>query len=830
VTVSSGVADGATLTNSAGVSADQGDPDNTNNSSSHTVDIARTSGLTVTKVDLADPVIAGQQIGWDITVANPTGPSDTDNVVLVDMLPAGVVYDAAASTPGCVEAPVGVVTCSAGTIAVGATATFTLYGNVDSSLAEGQLLTNEATVSGDGATPVTTTEETTITRAIDLSVTKTVSVAQVTPGVPLTYEITVSNAGPSDASSVSVIDALPAGSVVDGVTPGSDCAATLGTVTCLFPTLAAGASQVTTINITPEPWLADGSNFDNTAVANAPETDVDPTNDSGDADVLVDRIVDVSITKTASDTNADAGDSVIFDIVATNAGPSDANNSVVTDVLPAGVTFNPGLTTPGCTFAVGTVTCAITTIPAGDSSTITIGVDINPATIGTLTNSASIATAETNLNPDLTATEDVVVSELADLVLTKTADAIAIAGEPISFSFDVTNNGPGVARNVSVEDLLPAGLSVTSTSAGCSNASGTITCNMGDLAVGESASAAIGVLIAPEATMNIANTATAESDASELAPGDNVASSNTVLERQADLAISKSAVSLDPVAGGQVTWLIEVVNGGPSSATNLEITDVLPADLTLASAGSSAGCTDSVGTITCVLTDLMPTETATVALVTEIAPTAFGLLTNTASVAGLETDPSPSTATADAAVDVRRPAADLGITKHGSSSPLKNGDIVTWAITVSNFGPEAILTPITVSDALPGGHILHSTVPDAPTCVETSGTIQCSLDGLAAGESIELRIRTRTQVDQKSVSNTASATASGLQGGTDPDGTLTVTATAEITATPALAYTGSPLQLLLITSGILLLAGFFFLIVGKRRDDEEDQPVATSAG
>jgi uncharacterized repeat protein (TIGR01451 family) len=222
-----------------------------------------------------------------------------------------------------------------------------------------------------------------------------------------------------------------------------------------------------------------------------------------------------------------------------------------------------------------------------------------------------------------------------------------------------------------------------------------------------------------------------------------------------------------------------------------------------------------------------------VTIQTQIDATAYGLITNTATVSGAEQDPTPATATADATIDVRRPNAQLTIAKEGSKSPLKNGDVVTWTISVGNLGPEAILTPITVSDAIPAGHILHSTVPDAPTCVEASGTIDCTLAGLAAGESIEIRIKTRTQVDQKVVANTATASASGLQDGTGDDGVITVTATAEVTATPALAYTGSPLQLLLTTAAILFIAGFFFLIIGKRRDDEEEdeaQPLATSAG
>src|SRR4029079_16632043 len=104
-------------------------------------------------------------------------------------------------------------TANIATMAAGATATFVLVVHVNSSTPNGTSINNTATVSS--ATSDTTpsnnsdTETTLVSALADLSVTKTDSPDPVTAGTDLTYTITVSNAGPIDAQSVSLSDAIP---------------------------------------------------------------------------------------------------------------------------------------------------------------------------------------------------------------------------------------------------------------------------------------------------------------------------------------------------------------------------------------------------------------------------------------------------------------------------------------------------------------------------------------------------------------------------------------------------------------------------------------------
>ncbi len=72
-----------------------------------------------------DPVFSGNYLNYLITITN-LGPNAATGVVLTDILPPGVTYASATLSQGTNSFSAGTVTCSLGTIAVGATATATI--------------------------------------------------------------------------------------------------------------------------------------------------------------------------------------------------------------------------------------------------------------------------------------------------------------------------------------------------------------------------------------------------------------------------------------------------------------------------------------------------------------------------------------------------------------------------------------------------------------------------------------------------------------------------------------------------------------------------------
>ncbi|MBL8878930.1 MAG: DUF11 domain-containing protein, partial [Phycisphaerales bacterium] len=85
----------------------------------------------------------------------------------------------------------------------------------------------------------------------DLIVTVAVAPDPATVGGNLTYTITVTNAGPSAATNVTLTDTLPAGATFVSTTASQGACNGSGPVTCALATIASGASVTVTVIVTP---------------------------------------------------------------------------------------------------------------------------------------------------------------------------------------------------------------------------------------------------------------------------------------------------------------------------------------------------------------------------------------------------------------------------------------------------------------------------------------------------------------------------------------------------------------------------------------------------
>ena len=118
-----------------------------------------------------------------------------------------------------------------------------------------------------------------------------------------------------------------------------------------------------------------------------------------------------------------------------------------------------------------------------------------------------------------------------------------------------------------------------------------------------------------------------------------------------DLSLTKSN-SPDPVfVGNNLTYTITATNNGPSNASGVVITDTLPANVTLVSATSSQGSCSGTATVSCNLGNLNSGANATATIVVTPTAAAVPSLSNTASVSGTETDPTPGNNSASATHD-----------------------------------------------------------------------------------------------------------------------------------------------------------------------------------
>ena len=122
--------------------------------------------------------------------------------------------------------------------------------------------------------------------------------------------------------------------------------------------------------------------------------------DQGDGITVFDTRADLSLVKTDSADPVDTGESLTYTLAVTNNGPSDAQNVIVTDRLPSGMTFvNATVNAPGtsCSHNAGTVSCDFGNVV--DAASINAMIEVSaPNTAGTITNAASVTADQLDTN------------------------------------------------------------------------------------------------------------------------------------------------------------------------------------------------------------------------------------------------------------------------------------------------------------------------------------------------------------------------------------------------------------------------------------------------
>jgi len=133
-------------------------------------------------------------------------------------------------------------------------------------------------------------------------------------------------------------------------------------------------------------------------------------------------------------------------------------------------------------------------LPAGGQVVFAMAAPILASATGSLVNTATVsagAGVTDSVPADNSSTDTDLLVPSADLSLVKSVDDATVEiNDPMQFTLVVTNNGPSVASSLTVIDLLPAGLVVTSASGAgwaCTPTPTTVTCTLPTLLPGASA-------------------------------------------------------------------------------------------------------------------------------------------------------------------------------------------------------------------------------------------------------------------------------------------------------------------------------------------------------
>jgi uncharacterized repeat protein (TIGR01451 family) len=496
------------------------------------------------------------------------------------------------------------------------------------------IFTNTAHVSAnetDTNTGNNTDTENTIVHPANLSITKS-GPDSVRVGSPLTYTLTIANHGPNNAENVILTDTLPASVNFHTCSAGaSTCNHSSGTVTSSLGNLSNGNSRVVTIVVTPTV----AGTITNTAQINSNNPDLIASNNTATATTTIDPVTDLTISKSASPSPVTAGASLTYTITITNNGPSNATGIMVTDILPAGLTFSSA---SGCNHNNGMVTCTLSSLAQGNSHSFVFAVEVNPGARGVITNTATVTGNEYDPVANNSASVGTLINAVTNLALNKRANpTIATPGAPLTYTLIITNNGPSNATGLVITDTLPAGVSFNSGSAGCSGGS-VVTCTLSGLLRNNSHAFTLNTGVVSSITQTLQNSARVTSIENSTGIS---ATLNTGVLPQADLDITKTASPGAALPGDIITYVITVYNNGPSDATGIVVTDTLPADVTFQSVTPGTPTCSGTGTIVCTLGNLEANGTPLeVTIEVVVNQEVTGTISNQATVSGNEEDPS----------------------------------------------------------------------------------------------------------------------------------------------------------------------------------------------
>ena len=821
------------------------------------------SALRLSKV--ASNVTPGSTVSFTVTVTND-GPSRATDVRVLDLLPTGLTLISSSASQGIYSAtavvgppayPAG--TWRVGTLNNGAVATLTITANVTG---PGPII-NYAQVSyadqyDPNSTPGSTTPfgvlqndqaSVTITPSPDLRTVKTAT-SSFAVGTNATYSITVNNTLGSlttGASTYTVTDVLPTGLTFESAAgTGWTCAANTPAagdnvvggsrmVCTSSATMIAGASNTNAITLTVKPAAAAAPTVVNVATVSGGG---EPASNNGNNSSTISTPVcsasgcpDLRVTKTAGTSLFVVGTAASYTLSVSNIGglATDANNYVISDTLPAGLTLTTAIGGAGWTIGAGwtctvgavggnQVTCNSSTsiAPGGVSSAIEFPVTVANNAAPSVANTASVTgggePAAFTGNNSTTLTTPVTAFDLTILKTKTVADNFVLGVSTDTYTLTASNIGAvATTGTITVTDTLPAGLTLTTASGGtgwttganwtCSGAAGgnVVSCTRTVAIAALDSNVAVvifPVTVAAAAAPSVSNTAAISNPNESINLLGNNSSTLVTPVNAPDLVVTKSHNG-DFTVGVNNRYTITVSNLGKltTSAANVVVTDVLPIGLTYVSGTGTnwtcavAGVAPAQQTVTCtrLAANAIIPNASTDAITLTVTPTATAAInspvTNNVSVSGgnepagnvgLSADPNVTDNNDTDRTDVY--LSPPTVTKTFTPAAIAPGGTSSMVITVTNPVSNGVnLTGVSIGDNYTG--TLQNNAVGTVSCTGVGSATKTG--GVNGGTSVGFNLGTIVSGGTCTITQSVTAT------------TSTVNTTTAPTATGPVALTGT---------------------------------------
>ena len=682
---------------------------------------------------------AGGNAVFTITMTNH-GPGEAKDATLSDQLPAGSWTLGGADKADCSISASNLLTCDFGDVGSGGHRTITLTRTTTAD--DCGSIPNTVTVAASNENTATdqypnTDDATIVVQCPDISVVKDGN-GPLSAGQIATFSITVSNAGPGDASDVTLSDQLPAGTWTLGGNNAGDCKIyDSNLLTCDFGTILSGGHR--SFSVSKTTVAGDCPSIHNDVTVSASNEPEGKTGDNSDGADIVVLCPDIQVIKSGNGP-VSAGQAATFSIEVKNLGPGLAMGVTLDDQLPSGTWTLGGPDAGDCQIDAQSneLTCSFGNLDVNATRSITLSRGTVAADCGSIPNDVTVTA--TNEGADVLDNNESHAAITVDcplIVITKTADDEEVsAGDQIGFVVEVTNTGAGSAFGITVNDVLPAGLAWTIDDA---NSSDGWTIDNGTLKFGPAT-------LATKASTHVHIVATTTS--ADCGPVPNIANLTydggsgsddaSVRVDCPNITVEKSGNG-PIVNGGTATFSITVTNEGPGEAKDVTLSDQLPAgDWTLGGPDKADCSIDGSNLLTCDFGDVdAPGGEADNVREISVSKTAdagdCGTIPNTVTVGASNEAPGDTgDDTDDATIVVRCPDIDLDKTVDDSS--VEPNQTVTYTIHVKVVnGP---VTNAVVTDDLPDGQTYSagSASPSEPVVSDGGKTLTWTFASLPSGD------------------------------------------------------------------------------------------------
>ncbi len=313
-------------------------------------------------------------------------------------------------------------------------------------------------------------------------------------------------------------------------------------------------------------------------------------------------------------------------------------------------------------------------------------------------------------------------------------------GQPMTYTIDVTNQGPNDESDAVLSSNLPAGLIVDSTGstqgADPPVSQGIMTADLGLLPAGDTAVVTLVVTPGPSDAGPLTTSFSVQGQDYDPELTDNTAAVTSTVVATSDLGVVIAPSSGPAMAQVDWSYAVQVTNDGPSTATGVVATIPLPAGVQLASDSSSQGDTPTQqgGVLTADLGDIASGGSATVTIVIDPTPASSGTsISLSAEVAGNQFDPNPANNQASLNLAIA-PSVNVALNLSSTPQVVQCGQMVTFTASVSNVGPTPA-TDVLVTFPSVSGLTFLSSSPSQGTMALVSGQYFARLGDLGPGAS-----------------------------------------------------------------------------------------------